>query len=87
MRHPSSFLNKIPKIEENTFTVQTSRMISSSDLTTYSFIFGPLCVIILVVTVGYCSICKKGKSQEEKDQKSGKSKDTQHSIYIMTVRP
>ena len=71
-------------------------MISSSDLTTYSLIFGPLCVIILVVTVGYCSIFKKGKSQEEKDiyftkeekdQKSGKSKDTQHSIYIMTVRP
>ena len=62
-------------------------MISSSDLTTYSLIFGPLCVIILVVTVGYCSICKKGKPQEEKDQKSGKSKDTQHSIYIMTVRP
>ena len=58
-------------------------MISSSDLTTYSLIFGPLCVIILVVTVGFCS--KKGKSQEEKDQKSGKSKDTQHSIYIMTV--
>ena len=83
----AQFSNKIPKIEEKTFTVKTSRMISSSDLTTYSLIFGPLCVIILVVTVGYCSIFKKGKSQEEKDQKSGKSKDTQHSIYIMTVRP
>ena len=71
-------------IEKKTFTVQMSRLISSSDSTTYSLIFGPLCVIILVVIVGYCSIFKKGKTHDKEDRKS---KDSQHSIYIMTVRP
>ena len=69
---------------EKKITVQPSRMISSSESTTYSLIFGPLCVIILVVIVGYCSIFKKGKTHEEEDRIS---KDAQHSIYIMTVRP